>query len=377
MKKHLTDAAIKRLPIPKREYVEVFDLGFPGLAVRVGHGGAKSFILFHRVGGKLKRTTLGRWPRLSLAEARNAWRNVRDGRPPLHNEGQSAAPLFEIIIDEWQRRDQSGNKASSQYQVARIVERDLLPAWRGRRIDEITKRDVIAVLDAIADRGATTKARQTHSHLNRFFRWCVERDVLTANPMTGLKRGDAKSRDRVLSDKELAAVWQAAPKIGLLGTAVRLLILTGARREEITQLRWSEIQGDDIHLEGDRTKNGDAHIIPLTPMARDILDRLPRIADSDFVFTNNGVKPIVAWARPKADLDDVSGITGWRIHDLRRTLATGMQKLGIGLQVVEAVLGHVSGSRAGIVGIYQRHDFAVEKRKAVEQWGDHVMTLVR
>jgi len=182
--------------------------------------------------------------------------------------------------------------------------------------------------------------------------------------MTGLKRGDAKSRDRVLSDKELAAVWQAAPKIGLLGTAVRLLILTGARREEITQLRWSEIQDDDIHLEGDRTKNGEAHIIPLTLTARAILDRLPRIADSDFVFTNNGVKPIVAWARPKADLDDVSGITGWRIHDLKRTLATGMQKLGIGLQVVEAVLGHVSGSRAGIVGIYQRHDFAEEKRKA-------------
>ena len=118
---------------------------------------------------------------------------------------------------------------------------------------------------------------------------------------------------------------------------MRLLILTGARREEITQLRWSEIHGDEIHLEGDRTKNGDAHSIPLTPMARDIIDSIPRIADSDFVFTNNGVKPIVAWARPKADLDDVSGTTDWRIHDLRRTLATGLQKLGIGLQVVEAV----------------------------------------
>jgi integrase len=194
--------------------------------------------------------------------------------------------------------------------------------------------------------------------------------------MTGLKRGDAKSRDRVLSDKELAAVWQAAPKIGLLGQAVRLLILTGARREEITQLRWSEIHGDKIHLEGNRTKNGEAQIIPLTPVARAILESLPRIADSDFVFTNNGMKPIVAWARPKADLDDLSGTAGWRIHDLRSTLATGMQKLGVGLQVVEAVLGHVSGSRAGIVGIYQRHDFAVEKREALEAWANHVSGLV-
>jgi integrase len=235
---------------------------------------------------------------------------------------------------------------------------------------------VIAVLDAIADRGATTKARQTHSHLNRFFRWCIERDILSANPMTGLKPRDAKSRERVLSDKELTAVWQAAPKIGLLGTAVRLLILTGARREEITQLRWSEIHGDEIHLEGGRTKNGQAHIVPLTTTARLLLDGIPRIG-SDFVFTHNGVKPIVAWARPKADLDDVSEITDWRIHDLRRTVATGMQRLGTGLQIVEAVLGHVSGSRAGIVGIYQRHDYAAEKRQALDQWGAHVMALVR
>src|SRR5262249_1927532 len=161
---------------------------------------------------------------------------------------------------------------------------DLLPSWRGRPIDEITKRDVIAVLDAIADRGAAIKARQTHSHLNRFFRWCIERDILTANPMAGLKRSEAKSRDRGLNDKELAAVWQAARKIGLLGTAVRLLILTGARREEITQLRWSEIRGDEIHLEADRTKNGEAHIIPLSAAARSVLDSVPRIAGSDLVF---------------------------------------------------------------------------------------------
>jgi integrase len=155
-----------------------------------------------------------------------------------------------------------------------------------------------------------------------------------------------------------------------------MLILTGARREEITQLRWSEIQGDDIHLGGDRTKNDQPHIIPLTPMARSLLDNVPRIAGSDVVFTNTGTKPIADWSHPKADLDDVSGVTGWRIHDLRRTVATGMQRLGVGLQVVEAVLGHVSGSKAGIVGVYQRHTYSQEKREALGSWAQHVKGLI-
>jgi integrase len=375
-KKHLTDAAIQRFRAPKAGSLEIFDLGFPGLALRVGHGGARSFVLFHRVGGKQKRTTLGRWPRVSLADARTAWRNVAEGRDPIPGR-QSDALLFDKVIEEWLRRDQSENKPSSQYQVARIVESDLLPAWRGKPVADISKRDVIALLDSIVDRGAPIKARQTYSHINRFFRWCIERDILKANPMAGLKRpGNGKSRERVLSDAELAKVWRGADRMGPLGSVVRLLILTGARREEITQLRWSEIRDDHIHLEGTRTKTGAAHIIPLSAPAQQLLNNPPRIAGSDFVFTTNGIKAISGWARPKIDLDTASGVSDWRIHDLRRTVATGMQKLGVTLQTVEAVLGHTSGSRGGIVGVYQRHDFADEKRVALEAWGAHVGALV-
>jgi len=186
-----------------------------------------------------------------------------------------------------------------------------------------------------------------------------------------------KSRERVLTDAELGRVWKGADRIGLLGSATRLLILTGARREEITQLRWSEIEGDTITLSNGRTKNGEAHLIPLSTAARKLLDSVPRIANSDFVFTNDGVKPIVAWAKPKADLDDVTGVTDWRIHDIRRTVATGMQKLGIPLVVTESILGHTSGSRAGIVGVYQLHDYAQEKRAALEAWGQHVAKLTK
>jgi integrase len=377
MKKHLTDAAIQRQKLPEEGVLEVFDLGYPGLALRIGYGGAKSFEVYYRVGGKLKRTTLGRWPEVSLAAARDAWRKTREsiarGETP---DKKATAMMFDSVVEEWLRRDQSKNKASSQYQVHRSLEADLLPAWRGRRVDEITKRDVIELLNSIADRGAPIMARRVQAYVRRFFRWCMEQDILKADPTVGMTRvGNGKSRERVLSDDELVSVLRATDSIGAFGPVVRLLVLTGMRREEATALRWSEIDGNTITLEGSRTKTGAPHIVPLPPPAKALLDSMPRIVGSDFVFTTTGEKPISGWSQPKIKLDSVSGVTGWRIHDLRRTVTTGMQKLGITLQTVEAVLGHTSGSRGGIVGVYQRHDFCNEKRTALEAWGKYVMGL--
>ena len=184
----------------------------------------------------------------------------------------------------------------------------------------------------------------------------------------------SKSRERVLSDDELAKVWHAADQ-GPHRMALRLLVLTGVRREEVSQLKWCEIDGDSIVLAGERTKNGDPRIIPLSTPATALLAAVPRIGG--YVFTFNGDKPIGSWGRAKHALDDAAGVTGWRIHDIRRTLATGMQKLGVTLQTVEAVLGHTSGSRDGIIGVYQRHDYAAEKRAALDAWGEHVMRLAR
>jgi integrase len=381
MKRHLTDASVQRIKPPAAGQLEIFDLGYPGLALRIGHGGAKTFEVFYRVGGKLRRETLGRWPAITLADARMAWRKTREaiakGEDPSRRDGAKApAMAFEFVVEEWLKRDQSKNKASSQYQVHRSLEVDLLPAWRGKCVDEITKRDIHDLLDAIADRGAPIMARRVQAYVRRFFRWCIERDILKTDPTAGMPRvGNGKSRERVLSDEELAKVWGATE--GPFGAVTRLLILTGARREEITQLRWSEIDGDVVKLEGDRTKTGAPHIIPLSTPAQALLNRLPRIGGSDFVFTTSGRKPISGWSRPKIELDARAAVTDWRIHDLRRTVATGMQKLGITLQTVEAVLGHTSGSRGGIVGVYQRHDYAAEKRAALEAWGAHVMALVK
>ena len=223
-------------------------------------------------------------------------------------------------------------------------------------------------------------ARRTHAYVHRFFKWAVGRGITESNPAADLpKPGSETKRDRVLSDVELGAVWRGAGELGWpFGTAIKLLILTGARREEIGHLQWSEINADtaSINLEGTRTKNAQPHVIPLSTDVRSLLIDAPRIGACEYVFTTNGRTPVSGWSRAKDRLDEIAEIDPWRIHDLRRTVATGLQKLGIGLQVVESILGHVSGSRAGVVGIYQRHAYDAEKRAALEAWGVHVMALV-
>ena len=375
MKKHLTDAAIQRFHIPKEGQTEIFDLGYPGLALRIGVGGAKSFVLFHRVNGALKRVTLGRWPRISLADARTAWRNVQEGRSPTP-EKDAKGERFSTVCEQWLKLDAAQrNRPSSLRLIHGIIDHDVLPVWRDRPITDIGKADITALIDSIIERGAPAKARQVHAYLHRCFKWCVGRGLIEKNPLEGLERpAKQSSRERVLTDAELARVWKACD--GVPGAVVKMLILTGARREEISQLKWSEIEGDAIHLSNGRTKNGEGHIIPLSAAAKALLASLPKV-EGEFVFSYDGVKGVSGWSRNKRNLDAACGVQDWVLHDIRRTVATGMQKLGIPLPVTEGVLGHSSGSRSGIVGIYQRHTYADEKRQALEAWGQHVTALTK
>jgi len=375
MKKHLTDAAIQRFRAPKEGSLEIFDQGYPGLAIRIGNGGAKSFVLFHRVVGRLTRTTLGRWPRVSLADAHNAWRRVAEGKAPTL-EQESTGELFSKVVEDWMKLDLvPRNKASSVRVTSRIVDHDLLPVLGQKHIDQITRRDIATLIDGIVARGAPAKARSVHAALHRLFRWSVGRGIIAANPMSSMEvAGKVSSRERVLSDDELAKVWRATN--GIHGGVVRMLILTAARREEISQLKWSELDGDCIHLSNGRCKNGQSHIIPLSAPARDLLAGIPRIAGSDFLFTTDGERGVGGWSHVKRRLDVAAGVKDWTLHDLRRTTATGMQRLGVTLLVVEAVLNRTGGSRAGIVGVYQKHTYGQEKAAALEMWAGHVMALL-
>jgi integrase len=376
--KALTAAAVERIKPPASGQVEWFDKGYPGLALRVSYGGRKAWTAFFRLHGKLRRVSLGTYPAMSLAEAREAWRRVRQDvsrgvnpAAPSHKT-EKPATAFAAVAEEWLRRDQSDNRSIAT--ITRIVNRALMPAWGSRSITDIGRRDILDLIDSIADRGAVVMARRTQGHCHRLFRWCVGRGIIAVNPVADLpKPGSETKRDRVLTDNELVQVWNAAESVQFpYGPAFQLLILTGCRREEIGALKWSEVDGDTIRLKGARTKNGEPHDIPLSAPARALLADLPRIAGSDFIFTV-GQKPISAWAHAKEKIDAIAKIEPWRIHDLRRTTATGLQRLGVGLQVVESVLGHTAGSRSGIVGVYQRHTYANEKRSALQSWGAHVL----
>jgi integrase len=383
----LTVAAVARIKPPPKGQADHFDRGFPGLALRVSYGGAKSWVYFYRLhGGKLRRLTLGRFPGMELADARTAWQDARKavgkGQNPARRK-PVAADSFAAVADEWLKRDQKDNRSHGE--VKRVIERDVKPEWEDRLFASIARPDVRDLIDGIADRGAVTYACRVQAHLHRLFQWALGRDIVETNPVAGLpKPGDVVKRDRKLTDAELAVVWKAASQTEWpFGPLFRLLILSAARREEIGALRWSEIQGDKIELAGARTKNGEPHTISLSTTAIALVEKLPRIAKAEYVFTTTGETPVSGWSKAKALLDaevakinDGRALPDWRLHDLRRTVATGMQRLGISLQVVEAVLGHVSGSRAGVVRIYQQHDYAPEKKLALEAWAQHVAGIV-
>lgn len=385
MAKTLTVASVERAkPGPARR--EIPDGLLPGLFLIVQPSGAKSWAVRYRHGGKSRKVTLGTANVLSLPEAREAGREalraVVGGADPaaMKKAARKAASdpvrdTVEAVISEWVRRDQSKNRSAAE--VARIMRHDVLPIWQGRDFATITRRDCMEIIDHVHDR-APVLALRVYAYLHRLFRWSVGRGIVDASPMADLpKPGREVSRDRVLTETELIAVWRGCDEIGWpFGPAIRLLILTGCRRAEVGALRWSEIDGEAIRLASKRTKTKEARVVPLSPQAVEIVENLVRVNQSDFVFTTTGRTPVSGWSRAKRLLDNHSGVEAWRIHDLRRTFATGLQRLGIRLEVIEAALGHVGGSRAGIVGVYQRHGFEPEIRKAADAWGQHVASLV-
>jgi integrase len=240
---------------------------------------------------------------------------------------------------------------------------------------DLDRASIVRELDAMTRRGRTTMARQTVAYGRALFGWSLKRGAVAANPFTGLPVAPAVKRERVLLDDELSAIWRATEAPGSYHGIVRMLVWTGARCGEVSGMRWCELS-DDLAtwtIPSERTKNKRVHIVPINVQARELLRALPRY--SEFVFP--GLRgPFRGFARPKAALDSRSGVTGWRLHDIRRTVATGLQRLGVRLEVTEAVLGHVGGSRAGIVGVYQRHDYAVEQRAALDAWGEHLGSIL-
>jgi integrase len=354
---------------------EIPDELLPGLYFLVQPSGAKSWAVRYRLNGKSHKHTIGRYPLFDLKAAREAGtkalRAVAEGHEPAARRTDTVDAAAVQFIERHAKRHY---RPRPLQEAERLLRRHVLASWRNRRLDSITRADIRALVDSVE---APIMANQTLKFVSKFFNWCVDADLLASSPAAGIKKPFAEtSRDRVLTDDELRAVWRAAGGIGYpFGSIVQLLALTGQRRGEVAGMRWNEIVGDLWTLPKERTKNARRHTVPLSRQAMAILERAPRI--SDFVFSASGEKSVSGFASPKRLIGGVAGFTDWRLHDLRRTAASGMARLGVNLPVIEKCLNHVSGSFAGIVGVYQRHEFAEEKREALQKWADYVERLVR
>lgn len=372
-----------------------------GLYLVVQPTGKKSWQVRYRHGGVHRRMTLASFPTLSLAAARVRAREVMaaasEGRDPAEEVKAAKAPKPEddrdkikTLIGQYDKRHLKGLKSGDV--VRRELDRFVVKAWGERDIRSITKRDVIDLLDGIADSGRVVTANRVRAYLNKFLNWAVERDILPLSPATGVKPvAKEASRDRVLTDDEIRWFWQACEAEGFpWGPLGKVLLLTGQRLNEAAQITEGEIRGDLWHLSADRTKNGRAHDVPLSDAVQAVLGAVERIEGKPgFIFTTTGTTPVSGFFKARAhraeamerlaveERGEAVEIPRWTFHDLRRTAATGMARLGIPVRVTEAVLNHISGTGGGIVAVYQRHDYADEKRQALEAWGRFVLSLVQ
>jgi integrase len=385
----LTQTRIADLECPAgKKDILVFDDEQAGLGVRVTAGGRKSFLVQYRHGGEKRRVPLGSGFAISLKAARKAAQaimgDVAKGRDPAAERKETVRKAKEqadregltlgVLIDQWEQRHLAGRRPGYAAEATRAL-RFAFRMHLTSPACALTSKVVKVTLYGIADNGKKATARLTGAYGRAAYGWAIGRDLIAENPFAVVSVGAVASRDRVLSDEELRAVWRAAGGPGAYDGIVRLLILTGQRREEVAAMTWDEVAPDLSiwTIPASRAKNGVAHIVPLSPQASAILQDAPRLAK--LVFQGRaGV--FNGFSKAKTSLDGASGVRGWRLHDLRRTVATVLQKLGVRLEVTEAVLNHVSGSRAGIVGLYQRHDWADEKRAALAAWGAHVAALV-
>jgi len=385
----LTQTRIEGLKCPegKRDML-VFDDEQRGLGVRVTASGGKTYLAQYNWHGQKRRIPLGNCNAVSLAKARDAVRTVMGdvarGVDPAAERKKAAAEArrnaahkaltLSTLLSDWQALHLASKRPSYAAEAVRAL-RSAFSRCLDIPAADLSRTMIVKTLDAMARKGSAVMAAQTAAYGKAAYGWAVKRGALSVNPFSNLPVTPIVKRERVLSDDEFAAIWGATASAGPFNGIVRLLLLTGQRREEVAGMTWAEVSDDFSTwiIPASRAKNGATHIVPTSEPARELLRSLPQI--NELVFP--GLRgPFNGWSKAKAALDAKSGVTDWRLHDLRRTVATGLQRLGVRLEVTEQVLNHVSGSRAGIVGIYQRHDFANEKRAALEAWGEHVEAIV-
>jgi integrase len=366
------------------------DVAVGGLSVRYGAKGRPAFNLVYRVNGKQIRTKLGyHWS--GPDEAPPGWITLRDARllaasmkedasrgvgPARATLPPAAAVEDCAAIVERFTRDPNHASLRTALEVDRMLRRAIEP-FASKPLADVTKADIRKVLDGYMQDGKGYMANRVFSAFSVFFTWGAERDLIKGNPIVGMSRPmkTEASRDRVLNDAELAAVWHAVGSLhASRRDAIRLLMLTGLRRAEAAEMRWTDIDGDMLVIPADRAKNGVAHVVPLSAQALEVIHARPR-TDCPFVFSYNGHRPVMDLSTYQARLARKMSIAGWRLHDLRRSVASGMQELGVEPHVIDACLGH-SAVIKGVAAVYLRAKYLDERKAAMTLWGNHVAGLI-
>jgi integrase len=337
-------------------------------------------------GGKLKRIAIGHYPSLSLKEARSLASpilNAADQGQDISTWRRKPITLGTPTIEEVVSRYIESNTTNNRYwneSKDRLQRKFIEPLGRKTPIINITKDD----LKPLVHNGPGSQ--HLFTTLRAFFRWCLVQDLIKVDPLATMPKPKAfKPRDRVLSDEEIKVLWKATDGLAYpYKQFYRLLLLTGMRRDEVAKLSWSEIRGDTIFLPKERSKNGREQHVHLSPLALEEVSSIPRSKGGLLVFTpikTGGSTPISGYSKNKRRLDrlmnELQTTPDWRVHDLRRTFASGLARLKVPPHIIEHCLNHTSGVNGGLTAVYQRYEYQNERREALEAWGGYVKELTR
>jgi integrase len=388
---HLTKASVAKLSLPDgKSDLLVFDDDLAGFGLRLRSGGKRTWIAQYRLGTKQRRLSLGSAAAIDADEARKrakaALSKVTLGiDPQIEKNGarvQASVTIgstAETYLSRWAETRLKPNNFAAECRYLRGHWSPLHEV----AVQSVTRAMVAARLGQIASTKGPYSANRARAALSAFYSWAIGEGLADANPVVGTNKAiDEESRDRVLTPKELSLVWRLAGEWDY-GAIVRLLILTGQRREEVGGMLWSEIDlGAAMwRIASERTKNARPHEVPLSAPALGVLRGLERREGRAFVFGSRE-GPFQGWSNAKVALDTRMSAelgrapTPWRLHDIRRTGATRMADLGVQPHVIEAVLNHISGHKAGVAGVYNRATYAAEKRQALDMWGSHVAAAI-
>jgi integrase len=375
-KKPLTDRSIAHLPFaPRGNRRIVWDAVVPGLGIRVTDRGVKSFVLVVRYPGSPNPTprSLGTYGAITLEAARAKAREwlalIANGTDPALHLANRAAQTFQAISEQYLLRKAKDHRSKDKVQS--VLNRLIYPSLGPRPITSINRSDIVRLLDKIEDENGSVTATKALGIINLVMNFHASRTDDFRSPIVkGMGRGAAQARSRILSDDELRAIWAGCEELPVFGPLLRFILLTATRRDEAGKMRWPEIDGEEWVIPAARYKTNIEHVIPLSRMALSVLPE----RNGEWVFSANGRQPIGGYTRNKEAIDKISGVSGWVIHDLRRTARSLMSRAGVAPDHAERCLGHVI---PGVRGVYDRHEYLREKAQAYEALAGLIDRIVK